>query len=89
MNDITRKLAALDEPALKSAEISVETLNAVVQASGFVTSQAPESKVVEVARTVGGVNSVKNDMRLKHKGTQVCDRACNNVLDHKEVKCPS
>jgi osmotically-inducible protein OsmY len=30
-----------------------------------VSSRAAESKAVEVARTIGGVKSVKNDMRLK------------------------
>ena len=59
------KAAILNEPSLKSAEINVETFKGVVQLSGFVTSQAAESRAVEVARTVGGVKSVKNDMRLK------------------------
>ena len=59
------KVAILDEPMLKSAEINVETFKGVVQLSGFVSSQAAASKAVEVARTVGGVKSVKNDMRLK------------------------
>lgn len=59
------KAAILNEPTLKSAEINVETFKGVVQLSGFVSSQAAESKAVEVARTVGGVKSVKNDMRLK------------------------
>ena len=59
------KAAILNEPTLKSAEINVETFEGVVQLSGFVSSQAAESKAVEVARTVGGVKSVKNDMRLK------------------------
>jgi len=59
------KAAILNEPTLKSAEINVETFKGVVQLSGFVTSQAAENKAVEVARTVGGVKSVKNDMRLK------------------------
>ena len=59
------KAAILDEPTLKSAEINVETFKGVVQLSGFVSSQAAESKAVEVARTVGGVKSVKDDMRLK------------------------
>ena len=59
------KAAILKEPTLKSAEINVETFKGVVQLSGFVSSQAAESKAVEVARTVGGVKSVKNDMRLK------------------------
>jgi osmotically-inducible protein OsmY len=59
------KAAVLNEPTLKSAEINVETFKGVVQLSGFVSSQAAEGKAVEVARAVGGVKSVKNDMRLK------------------------
>jgi osmotically-inducible protein OsmY len=59
------KAAILDEPTLKSAEINVETFKGVVQLSGFVSSQAAENKAIEVARTVGGVKSVKNDMSLK------------------------
>ena len=59
------KAAILGEPTLKSAEINVETFKGVVQLSGFVSSPAAESKAVEVTRTVGGVKSVKNDMRLK------------------------
>ena len=59
------KAAILNEPTLKSAEINVETFKGVVQLSGFGTLRAAESKAIEVARTVGGVKSVKNDMRLK------------------------
>ena len=59
------KAAILNEPTLKSAEINVETFKGVVQLSGFVSSQAAESKAVEVARNVGGVRSVTNSMRLK------------------------
>jgi osmotically-inducible protein OsmY len=59
------KAAILDEPTLKSAEINVETFKGVVQLSGFVSSQAAEGKAVQVARGVGGVKSVKNDMRVK------------------------
>jgi len=59
------KAAIFNEPSLKSAEISVETFKGAVQLSGFVTSQANINKAVELARGVGGVTSVKNDMRLK------------------------
>jgi osmotically-inducible protein OsmY len=59
------KTAIFNEPMLKSAEINVETFKGVVQLSGFVTSQSAANKAVEVARTVGGVKSVKNDMRIK------------------------
>jgi osmotically-inducible protein OsmY len=59
------KLAVFNEPSLKSAEINVETFKGVVQLSGFVSSRADINKAVEVARSVKGVESVKNDMRLK------------------------
>jgi hyperosmotically inducible protein len=59
------KTAILNEPALKVAEINVETFKGAVQLSGFVSSQAAANKAVEVARGVGGVKSVKNDMRVK------------------------
>lgn len=59
------KAAVLNEPTLKSAEINVETFKGVVQLSGFVSSQAAANKAVELARGVGGVKSVKNDMRIK------------------------
>ena len=59
------KAAILNEPSLSSAEINVETFKGVVQLSGFVNSSADINKAVAVARGVGGVKSVKNDMRLK------------------------
>lgn len=59
------KAAIFNEPSLKSAEINVETFKGVVQLSGFVSSTATEVTAIQVARDVGGVKSVKNDMRLK------------------------
>lgn len=59
------KAAIFNDPALKVAEINVETFKGAVQLSGFVTSQEAANKAVGVARTVGGVTSVKNDMRIK------------------------
>lgn len=59
------KAAIFNDPSLKSAEINIETFKGVVQMSGFVSSQASIDKAVEIARGVGGVSSVKNDMRLK------------------------
>ena len=59
------KAAIFNEPSLKSAEINVETFKGVVQLSGFVSSQADINRAAEVARSVSGVKSVKNDMRLK------------------------
>lgn len=59
------KAAIFNEPALKVAEINVETFKGVVQLSGFVNSMADIDKAVRIARGVSGVKSVKNDMRLK------------------------
>lgn len=59
------KAAIFNDPMLKVAEINVETFKGVVQLSGFVTSQAAANRAVSVARNVGGVTSVKNDMRIK------------------------
>lgn len=59
------KAAIVNEPTLSSAEINVETFKGVVQLSGFVNSRADITTAVSVARSVGGVKSVKNDMRLK------------------------
>ncbi len=59
------KAAIFNEASLKSSEINVETFKGVVQLSGFVSSQSNINKAVEVALGVKGVQSVKNDMRLK------------------------
>ena len=59
------KAAIFNEPTLKSNEINVETFRGRVQLSGFVSSQASVTKAIQVANTVNGVKSVKDDMRLK------------------------
>ncbi|QSA97748.1 BON domain-containing protein [Methylococcus sp. EFPC2] len=64
---ITAKVKAqlFDEPDLRSGQINVETFKGVVQLSGFVGSQANINRAVEIARSVSGVKSVKNAMRLR------------------------
>lgn len=59
------KHAILRDSSLKSAEINVETFKGVVQLSGFVSSQANINQAVDVARSVKGVKSVKDDMQVK------------------------
>jgi len=43
----------------------VETFKARVQLSGFVSSQENITQAVHLAQGVKGVESVKNDMRIK------------------------
>jgi BON domain len=59
------KTAIFNDPTLKATEINVETYKGRVQLSGFVSSQGDISHAIEVARSVSGVTSVQNDMRLK------------------------
>ncbi|MDQ9169402.1 BON domain-containing protein [Oxalobacteraceae bacterium R-40] len=59
------KSAIFNDPSLKSKEINVETFKGRVQLSGFVNSQSDINQAVAVAKTVGGVTSVANDMRVK------------------------
>lgn len=59
------KAAIFNESTLKSIEINVETFKGTVQLSGFVNSQADINKAIQVTRSVKGVQSVKNDMRLR------------------------
>lgn len=59
------KAALVGEPDLKASEINVETYQGVVQLSGFVGSAESVAAAATVARTVKGVKSVRNDLRLK------------------------
>lgn len=59
------KTAIFNEPTLKSSEITVQTYKGEVQLSGFVSSIEQTNKAVEVAKSIPGVTSVKNDMRVK------------------------
>lgn len=59
-----KSLLAVDD-FLKSFQISVEIYKGTVQLSGFVGSQKAVDKAGEIARSVKGVNSVKNDLIVK------------------------
>jgi osmotically-inducible protein OsmY len=50
---------------LKSFQISVETYKGSVQLSGFVDSQKAVDTAGQIARSVKGVTSVKNDLIVK------------------------
>ena len=64
---ITSKVKAdiLGDPALKVLQVNVETMQGVVQLSGFVDSQRSETKAVDLARRVHGVKSVKDDLVVR------------------------
>ena len=59
-----KSLLAADD-FLKSFAITVETYKGIVQLSGFVDSQRAIDKAGQIARSVDGVKSVKNNLRIK------------------------
>jgi osmotically-inducible protein OsmY len=59
-----KSLLAADD-FLKSFQIGVETYKGTVQLSGFVNSQKAVDKAIQIARSVKGVQSVKNDLIVK------------------------
>jgi len=59
------KAAIFSDPSQKVFQINVETFKGEVQLSGSVDSDQIVNKAGEVARGVGGVKSVKNDLIVK------------------------
>ena len=59
------KVAIYNDPILKVGQISVETHKGVVQLSGFVDSRQAAAMAAELARSVKGVESVKNSLVVK------------------------
>lgn len=59
------KAALAADPNVKATEVNVETFKGMVQLSGFVSSKESIQKAIDIARGVGGVKGVKNDMTVK------------------------
>lgn len=59
------KAAMFDDPSVKGTQISVETMQNVVQLSGFVDSPQVKTRAGELARSVTGVREVKNDLVVR------------------------
>jgi hypothetical protein len=59
-----KSLLAADD-FFKSFQISVETYQGTVQLSGFVNSKQAIDKAGQIARSVNGVKSVKNNLIVK------------------------
>jgi len=59
------KAALLKEPALKSLDVSVETLRGEVLLSGFVKDEGQKQRAMKAAGTVNGVVSVKDALVVR------------------------
>jgi hyperosmotically inducible protein len=67
---ITAKVKAkfVEDKEVGAMNINVETFKGTVQLSGFANNAAEMNKAAELARSVKGVNAVRNDIRLKSAG---------------------
>lgn len=64
---ITTKVKAqmVEDPQVKAAQVGVETMQGVVQLSGFVQSRDMSVRAEQIARRVDGVRGVKNDLVVR------------------------
>ncbi|HSW04597.1 BON domain-containing protein [Aquabacterium sp.] len=64
---ITTKVKAkfVEDKDVSALNIAVETFKGTVQLSGFANSPDERARAAELARSIKGVKSVKNDIRLK------------------------
>ena len=53
------------DPELKVSDLDVNTYQGIVRLRGFVSSADSVAAAASAARTVNGVKSVRNDLRLK------------------------
>lgn len=59
------KTAFVQSKEVKAGNIQVETFKGNVQLSGFADSSTELERAAQIAATVTGVKSVRNDIRLK------------------------
>ena len=59
------KARLIEDSTTKAHHINVETQKGVVQLTGFVDSSAEKARAAELASTVDGVVSVKNDLEIR------------------------
>jgi hyperosmotically inducible protein len=65
---------------LKSFQVGVETRKGVVQLSGFVDTQKAIDKADEIATSVKGVKSVKNDLIVKESAESAGEYVDDSVI---------
>jgi osmotically-inducible protein OsmY len=59
------KAAFAADPTVKATQVQVETFKGTVQLSGFVDSRESAQRAVDLARSIKGVTSVKNDTVIR------------------------
>ena len=59
------KAKFVDDKVVSAGSISVETMNGIVQLSGFAKSAAEKSQAEQIARNSKNVRSVRNDIVVR------------------------
>ena len=80
------KAALVDDDAIKSTDISVETQAGVVTLSGFVVAQDQAEKAVALAKKVEGVKSVSDKLHVKDSKSQSISGYAGDVATTSEIK---
>lgn len=80
------KAALVDDEAIKSTDISVNTHQGVVTLSGFVTSQDQAEKAVAVVQKVEGVKSVSDKLHVKDSKTTSLKGYAGDAATTSEIK---
>jgi hyperosmotically inducible periplasmic protein len=64
---ITTKVKAefVRDETVKALQVNVDTFKGIVQLSGFVDTAVQKARAGDIARTVGGVTDVKNNIEVK------------------------
>lgn len=70
------KAALIQNPTTKARDINVEVNRGVVQLAGFVDSAQEKDEASRVAKSVNGVQSVRNDLKV-----QPSNRTAGEVID--------
>ncbi|PLR41132.1 molecular chaperone OsmY [Chimaeribacter californicus] len=80
------KSALVDDEAIKSTDISVDTTHGVVTLSGFVASQAEADQAVAAAKKVEGVKSVSDKLHVRDAKEQSPKAYAGDTATTGEVK---
>lgn len=80
------KAALVDNDAIKSTDISVETHSGVVTLNGFVTSQEQAELAVAAAKKVEGVKSVSDKLHVKDGTKQTVSGYAGDAATTSEIK---
>jgi len=61
------KAMLAEDSTIKAHQVNVETQKGVVQLTGFVDSTTARARAGEIARSVDGVTTVRNDIEIRQK----------------------